>query len=67
MNVIEMTLLMSTPINPAICGFCDVARIAMPIFVLCTSASSPAIIASDVRMITTCTLLMAALVSELPK
>src|SRR5881628_1314577 len=28
-NVSEMTLLMSTPISPATCGFCEVARIAM--------------------------------------
>ncbi len=58
---------MSTPISPAICGFCEVARIAMPILVRCTSASSPAIIAIEVRMTAICTLLMVALDSELPR
>ena len=47
-NVSEMTRLMSMPIRPAICGFCAVARIAMPSFVRYTSARRPPIIATDV-------------------
>ena len=34
---------MSMPINPATCGFCAVARIAMPRRVRCTTNTRPAI------------------------
>ena len=59
-NVSAITVLMSMPISPATCWFCDVARIAMPSFVRYTSASSPPIISTDVTMITTCTLVIVA-------
>ena len=59
-NVSEITVLMSMPISPATCWFCDVARIAMPSFVRYTSASRPAIIATEVTMITICTLVIVA-------
>ena len=34
-------MLMSMPIRPATCWFCDVARIAMPSFVRYTSSEQP--------------------------
>ncbi len=58
---------MSMPMSPATCGFCEVARMAMPSFVRYTSARSPAIIAIEVTMIAICTLEMAALVSDVPR
>ncbi len=55
-----MTRLMLMPISPATCGFCEVARIAMPSLVRYTSASRPAIITTELPMIATCTLVIVA-------
>ena len=59
-KVSEITRLMSMPIRPATCWFCDVARIAMPSLVRYTRNSSPAIIATDPTMIAICTLVIVA-------
>ena len=66
-KVSEITRSMSMPMRPAICGFCEVARIAMPMRVRYTSASSPAIIAIDATMMTIWMLEIAALESESPR
>ncbi len=50
----------STPIRPAICGFCAVARIAVPSFVRYTSVARPAISRTHMTMIVICTLVIVA-------
>ena len=50
----------STPIRPATCGFCAVARIAAPSFVRYTMNASAAIIAVEMTRIAICTLVIVA-------
>ena len=50
-KVKEITLLMSTPMSPATWGFCDTARIAMPMRVRYTSAMRPLITAIGLSII----------------
>ena len=59
-KVAAMTRLTSMPIRPATCGFCAVARIAVPSGVRYTSSARPAIIATHRPMIAICTELMVA-------
>ena len=70
-KVEAITALMSTPIRPATCGFCAVARIAVPRRVRYTSSASAAIIATHTPMIAIWTLVISGLMvradpSEVP-
>jgi hypothetical protein len=60
MNVNAITLFTLIPIRPAIWGFSEVARIALPSRVRSACAVRPPIITMDVRMIAICTALMCA-------
>jgi hypothetical protein len=55
-----MMRLMLTPINPATSWFSEVARIARPSRVKCTSSSRPPMIAADTSTIRICTSVMTA-------
>src|SRR5674476_1368904 len=60
MNVKAMIRSMSMPIRPATCGFCEVARMAMPSLVRYTISVNPPIISTEVRMMAICTPVMMA-------
>src|SRR5205823_5740951 len=59
-EVAAMTRLTSTPISPATCGFCAVARIAVQSCVRYTSSASPPIRAMHTAMMAICTLVIDA-------
>ena len=59
-NVAAITRFTSTPISRATCGFCAVARIAVPSRVRYTSSASPAIMAKHRPRMASCTPVMVA-------